>query len=130
MSTSTLFRSAILSLPGSSAYYGARVFAKTAPADTIAGDVWIVIDRLSARRLAAHDGDGRMSETLFQVTVGGGSRERVEEVKDFLLEQLNGFQYEDAGGSIAILLSDEGDDYDPDKRVFASHMDFTVIDNN
>lgn len=127
MNTPTRFRNAIVSLPG--ATYASRVFAKEAP-DDLAGAVWLVIDRIATRREAAHDGDGRLSEVLFQVTVGGGVRSEVESVKDFLIEGLHGLDYPDPTGSIAILLDNETDDLDAEHRVFTSQLDFTVLDNN
>lgn len=127
MTTAIRFRSALLALPGQT--YGQRVFAKKAP-DDLAGAVWLVIDRVSNIRLAAHDGDGRMSDTLFQVTVGGGGRDQVEAVKDFLLENLNGHTYTDATGSISVLHDGDADDFDSDTGVYASFITFRVLDNN
>lgn len=129
MSTPVRFRSAILVLPGGAALYGTRVFAKQAP-DDLAGAVWIVLHRLSSTREAAHDGDGKMMSVLFQVDVGGGVREQVETVKQFLLENLNGHTYEDGTGSIVSLFEGELDDYDDEHRSFLSRMTFTVLDNN
>lgn len=129
MSTATRFRSAILGLPGGSALYGSRVFAKKAP-DDLAGAVWLVLDRVSNTTGAAHDGGGGMSDTLVQVTVGGGDLAQVEEVKDFLLENLNGYEYTDVSGSITVLHEGDSDDYDEETRVYTAPITFRILDNN
>ena len=130
MNTSTRFREAILNAAGGAALYGARVYAKAAPLDSLQGEVYIVIDRISTQREAAHDGDGRLATSLMQLTIGGPQRERIEEVKDFLIEALHGKQYESASGSIVMLLIDDTDRYEPDARTHSAILDFQVIDNN
>lgn len=130
MTTAIRFRNAILNSPAAT-LLGTRVYAKYAPDDALAGKrPWAVVDRISTTRASAHDGDGRYTEIVFQVTVGGSERETVENVKDILIESLHGYQYVEDSGDIVLLVQDERDDWDPANGTFTSQIDFFVTDNN
>lgn len=107
-------------------YVGDRIFANFAPISSTASGPWLVITRISNDQESAHDGNQHYARCRYEVFVGGVDKEAVDQVRDWMVEKYNGFQY----GDVLFFHDNDFDGWEEKLRCFTATIHFVVHVNN
>lgn len=131
MNIRNAIRSAFLADAALVALVGQRIFTSFAPIGrtTSVNDTWVVMTKLTGAEESAHDGNQQLSHPLFQFTIGGADKEKVDEVQR-LLSTYNAreFTYDDQGTPrvLTFFHRDDRDDWEPESRLHKATVDLEV----
>ena len=126
-------KQAILANSVIAAIVGTNVSATFAPAATPADGTWIVFTKIAGGEVGAMDGDGGLTHPVFQFTIGGNDKEKVDTVQQ-LLTDFNCTEFTYNSGSVSVpsnhvltfIYRDDRDGWEEGSRVYKAAVDLEV----
>ncbi len=112
------------------AILGARMSSSFAPVNTPAELTWLVMTKVAGNEEASLDGNSDLSHPIFQFTIGGPDKTKVDEVQRLLCNlHGNEFRYEAQAPHYRVIFQHRDDrdlDWDSNERLFKCSVDFEI----
>ena len=125
-------RAALMANADLAALVGGRVTQDFAPLDTV--NPYIVMQKVTAVRESAHDGDASLGKYRFQLGIGSNDKDTVEAISFILEKQFNGAEYNYVDGAVTYVLTffheDSRGGFNSENRTYLPQVDLTVWVNN